>query len=317
MNERTVLIVDGGTPVPLVDLPDTGSWGTLRWSRAASVPLTQGEHVLKWQNVKGGGLTFAAFALSDDPAWKPAGTALAKPAADKHAVVVQAATFVRSQGKQLSVSGTSAGSPTEFHYTPGTFKPSWAATGEAEIHVFQSSSCRAFKEIVSLVKVDEPTRRITIGGKECVAPILPGDRYFVENVLEELDSPGEWYLNRQTGQLFHWPQAEILGQDGGRRPDAGPHRADHWRCCRQAAGEPSPLVRPHVPGHRLLAGRRLRGIRHGQRRRGLPERRHRVRDRELHVPQHRQVRGVPVRRPRPTRSTATTSATAPRAACCC
>jgi hypothetical protein len=208
MNDRTVLIVDGGTPVPLVDLPDTGSWGTLRWSRAASVPLTQGEHVLKWQNVKGGGLTFAAFALSDDPAWKPAGTVLAKPAADKHAVVLQAATFARSQGKQLSVSGTSAGSPTEFHYTPGTFKPSWAAAGQAEIHVFQSSSCRAFKEIVSLVKVDEPTRRITIGGKECLVPILPGDRYFVENVLEELDSPGEWYLNRQTGQLFHWPQAK-------------------------------------------------------------------------------------------------------------
>lgn len=210
MNERTVLIVDGGTPVPLMELPDTGSWGTLRWSRAASVPLTKGEHVLKWQNVKGGGLTFAAFALSDDPAWKPAGTALAKPAADKHVVVVQAATFARSQGKQLSVSGTSAGSPTEFHYTPGTFKPSWAATGAAEIHVFQSSSCRAFKEIVSLVKVDEQTRRITIGGKECVTPILPGDRYFVENVLEELDSPGEWYLHRQTGQLFHWPPVKPL-----------------------------------------------------------------------------------------------------------
>lgn len=207
MNERTVLIVDGGPPVPLGNLPDTGDWGTLRWSHAASVPLTKGEHVLKWQNIKGGGLTFAAFALSDDPAWKPAGTVLAKPAADKHAVVVQAATFVRSQGKQLSVSGTSAGSPTEFHYMPGTIKSSWAATGEAEIHVFQSSSCRAFKEIVSLVKVDEQARRITIGGKECLTPILPGDRYFVENVLEELDSPGEWYLHRRTGQLFHWPQA--------------------------------------------------------------------------------------------------------------
>ena len=95
---------------------------------------------------------------------KPAGTALAKPAADKHVVVVQAATYVRSQGKQLSVSGTSAGSPTEFHDTPGTLRPSWAASGEAEIHVFQSSSCRAFKEIVSPVKVDEQTHRIAIGG---------------------------------------------------------------------------------------------------------------------------------------------------------
>lgn len=212
MDNRTVLIVDSGAPVSLVNLPDTKDWGTLRWSRTATVRLTKGEHLLKWQNVKGGGLTFAAFALADDAAWKPVGTTLDRPAADKHVLIVQAANFVRSQGKQLSVTGTSAGSPTEFHYAPGSFKPSWAATGEAEIHVFQSSSCRAFKEIVSLVKVDEPTRRLTIGGPECATPILPGDRYFVENVLEELDSPGEWYLNRRTGQLFYWPPAEASMQ---------------------------------------------------------------------------------------------------------
>ena len=209
MDERTVLIIDGGVAVPLVNLPDTGAWGTLRWSRAASVRLTQGEHVLKWQNVKGGGLTFAAYALSDDPDWKPVGTALAKPAVDKHLVLVQAAHFYRSQGKQLSVSGTTDGSRTEFHYEPGTFQPSWADADEPEIHVFQSSSCRAFKEIVSLVRAHADTCTVTIGGKECVTPIRAGDRYFVENIFELLDSPGEWYLNRQTGQLFYWPRAEF------------------------------------------------------------------------------------------------------------
>jgi parallel beta-helix repeat protein len=234
MDNRTVLIVDGGTPVPLVNLPDTGSWGTLRWSRAATVSLAKGEHVLKWQNVQGGGLAFAALALSDDPAWQPVGTRLATPAVDKHAVVVQAAIFARSHGKQLSVSDPPAASPTEFHYQAGTFKPAWAATGEAEVHVFQSSSCRAFKEIAALVKVDESMRRVTLGGPECVTPILPGDRYFVENVLEELDRPGEWFLNRRTGQLFYWPQSksaelmavaprlgrlvEIVGDAGVQRP---------------------------------------------------------------------------------------------------
>lgn len=210
MDGRTVLVVDGGDPVPLVNLPDTGSWGTLQWTRAASVRLAKGQHVLRWQNVQGGGLTFAAFALCDDPAWKPARTALSGPADGRYLVVTQAAAFSRSQGKQLSVSGASGGSPTEFQYMAGTFKPSWAAGGEAEIHVFQSSSCRAFKEIVSLVKVDEETRRVTIGGRECVTPILPGDRYFVENVREELDSPGEWYLDRRRGELFYWPQVELM-----------------------------------------------------------------------------------------------------------
>ena len=30
-------------------------------------------------------------------------------------------------------------------------------------------------------------------------------RYFVENALELLDEPGEWYLNRETGELSYWP----------------------------------------------------------------------------------------------------------------
>jgi len=209
MDGRTVLIVDGGTPAPLMNLPDTGGWGTLLWSSAAFVRLTKGEHVLKWQNVKGGGLNLGAYVLSDEADWKPVGTSFPKPAAGKHRIVIQAANFVRSQGKQLSVSGTASGSCTEFFHMPGTFKPSWAAARDVEIHVFQSSSCRAFKEIVSLVKVGVKDRCVTIGGRECVTPVLPGDRYFVENLFEELDSPGEWYLNRETGQLFYWPQDDF------------------------------------------------------------------------------------------------------------
>ncbi|MFV1965360.1 MAG: nitrous oxide reductase family maturation protein NosD [Pirellulaceae bacterium] len=30
-------------------------------------------------------------------------------------------------------------------------------------------------------------------------------RYYVENALELLDQPGEWYLNRETGDLSYWP----------------------------------------------------------------------------------------------------------------
>jgi parallel beta-helix repeat protein len=205
MDNRTVLIVDAGAPMPLMNLPDTASWGTLRWSQAASVHLTKGEHTLRWQNVKGGGLTLEAYALTDDPGWTPVDTSLPKPAPGRQLIVIQAENFVRSHGKQLSISGTTEGSPTEFYYTPDTFKPRWAEAADVEIHIFQSSSCRAFKEIVSLVKVDPQSHLVTIGGKECVTPILPGDRYFVENVLDELDQPGEWYLDRQAGRLFYWP----------------------------------------------------------------------------------------------------------------
>ncbi|MDJ0636516.1 MAG: right-handed parallel beta-helix repeat-containing protein [Xenococcaceae cyanobacterium MO_188.B29] len=32
-----------------------------------------------------------------------------------------------------------------------------------------------------------------------------GNRFFIENVREALDSPGEWYLDAKTGELFYWP----------------------------------------------------------------------------------------------------------------
>ncbi len=34
------------------------------------------------------------------------------------------------------------------------------------------------------------------------------NRYYIENVLEELDQPGEWYLDRHTGELYYWPADE-------------------------------------------------------------------------------------------------------------
>ncbi|NLX14114.1 MAG: right-handed parallel beta-helix repeat-containing protein [Phycisphaerales bacterium] len=35
-----------------------------------------------------------------------------------------------------------------------------------------------------------------------------GQRYYVLNALSELDSPGEWYLDRQSGILYFWPPAD-------------------------------------------------------------------------------------------------------------
>lgn len=37
----------------------------------------------------------------------------------------------------------------------------------------------------------------------------PGQRYYVLNALSELDSPGEWYLDRRNGVLYFWPPADI------------------------------------------------------------------------------------------------------------
>jgi len=37
-----------------------------------------------------------------------------------------------------------------------------------------------------------------------------GIRYYVFNLLEEIDEPGEWYLDRRTGVLYLYPPADLL-----------------------------------------------------------------------------------------------------------
>ncbi|MFB6783766.1 right-handed parallel beta-helix repeat-containing protein [Streptomyces sp. NPDC056352] len=38
-----------------------------------------------------------------------------------------------------------------------------------------------------------------------------GQRYYYYNVLEELDTPGEWYLDRATGKLYLYPPSSLSG----------------------------------------------------------------------------------------------------------
>lgn len=38
---------------------------------------------------------------------------------------------------------------------------------------------------------------------------VPGSAYYIFNVLEELDSPGEWYLDRENGMLYVYPPEDM------------------------------------------------------------------------------------------------------------
>ena len=63
---------------------------------------------------------------------------------------------------------------------------------------------------VPLRSVDPATRTVTLG----LAPgqaftIRTGQWFYAENVLPELDSPGEWYLDRDTSILYFWPPAPL------------------------------------------------------------------------------------------------------------
>ena len=61
-----------------------------------------------------------------------------------------------------------------------------------------------WNNIVRIVANDREKRILTLA-EGCSYAIRPGDRYYLRGFREELDSPGEWYLDRDSSQLYFWP----------------------------------------------------------------------------------------------------------------
>ena len=91
---------------------------------------------------------------------------------------------------------------------------SWAHPELAEVIYFPWHNWLNIS--VPVASVDKEQRLITLtrdvkthagypGG------VRPGDRYFVRNLFEELDSPGEWFLDREKLTLYFWPPKPLAG----------------------------------------------------------------------------------------------------------
>jgi len=205
MDGRSSIQMDGHGHQTLVDLPDTGAWSPTRWAKATTLRLSAGDHLLRWQNDKGGGLVLDALVLSSDPDWLPVETDLPAP---RHGqlVKVSAKDFSRSRGRQLTQSGAGGGLKEAIWCGPGEFRDAWLRAPDAELHIFQSGDCRAYSEILSIRGYDPAVGKLLLGGPEARSALNPGDRYFVENVREELDAPGEWFLDPRARTLEYLPR---------------------------------------------------------------------------------------------------------------
>jgi hypothetical protein len=114
-----------------------------------------------------------------------------------------------------------------FRYKAGAFPRHWAKPTEAEVNFFFGGNWG--NNLISIKTIDEKQRIVTLAhGMTCFSKpvaVLPytstpawltdvqddmmafhsNQRYIVENVLEELDQPGEWCLDSQEGKLYFWP----------------------------------------------------------------------------------------------------------------
>ena len=206
MDRRTSLQATDRAPVLLENLSDTGSFDTFHWQAVAKIYLDAGEQTIVWKNVKGGGLSLDAFVFTDDPSWNPErAIALSKaedviepPPAGKHLIVVHAETFTQVAAKELTVFPQQH-QRTHLAVFPSKF-PDWQNWSGAEVHIFPDRGW--VNAILPVERVDPTTRTIYVKSQQ---HLKPGNRFFIANTREALDSPNEWYLDRAAGKLYYYP----------------------------------------------------------------------------------------------------------------
>ena len=88
---------------------------------------------------------------------------------------------------------------------------SWTKLDQVEVNI-AVWYCWVNK-LLRVQKMDPGTRTITIdpSGLHWDMVLMKGNRFIVENVLEELSEPGEWCLDSESGTVYFWPP-EANGQ---------------------------------------------------------------------------------------------------------
>lgn len=96
------------------------------------------------------------------------------------------------------------GSKRAFKYQDGSVHK-WANPQDAEVVIY--SRPNYWNDIIPIREIDWNNHVITLS-QNASYDIKPGNRYYLQNILEELDSPGEWYFDRHEKILYFWPPNE-------------------------------------------------------------------------------------------------------------
>lgn len=93
-----------------------------------------------------------------------------------------------------------------FNYS-GDRPERWTHAADAWLHGYWTYDwADSYEKIGS---IDTAKKVITTRAPHGVYGYTQGKRYYALNILEELDAPREWYLDRSDGRLYFWPPAPI------------------------------------------------------------------------------------------------------------
>jgi len=112
----------------------------------------------------------------------------------------------------------------------------WKETRDLWVHGYWAWDwANSYEKVASL---DLEQRLIKTAPPYGLYGFRKGQRFYFLNVLEELDQPGEWYLDRVTGVLYFWPPEAV--------PGPAPSRPAGERTASDAGGARVPPSHPEV-----------------------------------------------------------------------
>lgn len=98
------------------------------------------------------------------------------------------------------------GTPTLVPYNPARLDPAkWSRPTEGHVHVWPMRNWT--HDICPIHSVDLQRHVITLA-QPAQYMVIKGNRFYVDNLREELDAPGEWYYDQTAHQLYFWPPDE-------------------------------------------------------------------------------------------------------------
>lgn len=108
---------------------------------------------------------------------------------------------------------------TSFRYEKATFKGNLKKPEEGFVNIFPWLCWN--NDIIPIKDVDHDCRTITLcrpvihrlnqaAGVLDFMSLMPGNRFYVENILELLDEPGQWCHERGTNTLYFWPDTDSI-----------------------------------------------------------------------------------------------------------
>ena len=110
-------------------------------------------------------------------------------------------------GQWAHIAGTTADQAADHFAYAGDRPERWAKAEDAWVYGYWKFDWA--DSYTKIAGIDAEHHRVTTAPATDLLSYTLGHRWYALNLLEELDTPGEWYLDRRAGILYFWPPSDI------------------------------------------------------------------------------------------------------------